>query len=270
MDKHCLIFFLLAIQAIFGQNPDQKFTLFYDNAQFDLTPIHHHLLDSLKMLENKDLYDIHIKGYTNSVGEENYNLELSRKRAENVKKQLRDFTIISTTGLGEINSEAANNRRVDVFIHKKEDHVAQAGEIIEAPLATADTLSVASLFEPKIGDKVTLQGIMFYMDQDVIMDESKAPLEQLVKFLKTHPKIKFKLIGHICCGDKNKPYVDLKNERTGKNDLSEARARSVYNYLLKNGIERYRMRYLGMAYRNPTGKGDEFDRRVEIEITSIN
>lgn len=255
----------------FGQNTDQQFSLFYENAQFELTEEHHGLLDSLKGIENKDLYDIHIKGYTNSVGEESYNLELSRKRAENVKKELRSFTIISSTGLGQLESAEANNRRVDVFIHKKEEHISQVDEIVEAPISISnDTPTIASLIAPKVGDKVILQGIMFYSDQDVIMDESIEPLKVLVAFLKKYPKIKFKLMGHICCGDKNNPFLDLKNARTGKNDLSEARARSVYNYLLKNGIDRYRMRYFGMAYQNPTGKGDEYDRRVEIEITSVN
>ena len=27
---------------------------------------------------------------------------------------------------------------------------------------------------------------------------------------------------------------------------------------------------MGMAYKNPLGQGDEFDRRVEIEITGLN
>lgn len=270
MKKLVVLHIFLISLGCLGQLPDRQFSLFYENAQFELTEAHHRLLDSLKGMENKELYDVHIKGYTNSIGEEIYNLELSRKRAENVKKELRSFTIISTTGLGELESEEAGNRRVDVFIHQKKDHIAQVNEVIEAPASTAvDTLTVGSLRIPKVGDKVILQGIMFYADQDVIMDESTEPLKKLVAFLKKHPKIKFKLMGHICCGDKNNPFLDLTNARTGRNDLSEARARSVYNYLLKNGIDKFRMRYFGMAYRHPTGKGDEFDRRVEIEITSV-
>lgn len=269
MEKILYIVFLAACcHSINGQ--ERQFSLFYENDHYELTNSHRALLDSLNSLQHKEDYDIHIKGYTNSVGASQYNLELSRKRAENVKKELRSFTIISTVGYGELESEAANNRRVDVFIHRKEDHIPQEGEIVEVPIQEERKApTVRNLKNPKIGDKVTLQGIMFYPDQDVIMDESKETLEELVSFLKKHPKIKFKLIGHICCGDKNKPYLDLKNVRTGKNDLSEARAKSLYNYLVKNGIHKNRMRYLGMAYRNPTGEGDEFDRRVEIEITSL-
>ena len=262
------LFFFLSVFSI-AQETEKKFSLFYENDKFELTPEHFVLIDSLKSLENKSLYDIHIKGYTNSVGEEGYNLELSRKRAENVKKELREFTIISSKGLGQLEGETANNRRVDILIHLKDDHISEEGEIVEQPQMEMVEPSIANLITPKRGDKVTLQGIMFYPDRDVIMDESIPALQELIVFLNKHPYIKFKLIGHICCGDTERRYLDLKNVRTGKDNLSEARAQSLYNYLAKNGIDKRRMRYLGMAYRYPTGKGDEFDRRVEIEITSV-
>lgn len=254
---------------VFSQEDEKKFSLFFENDQYELSPIHYQLIDSLKSLENKSLYDVHINGFTNSIGDSVYNLQLSQKRAESVKKELRSFTIISSTGYGELKSEAANNRRVDVFIHLKEDHVAKVGEIIEEPLIVKSKQNFNNLVLPKIGDKIILEGIMFYQDRDVIMDESKEALEELVVYLNENPNVKFKLLGHICCGDKTEPYQDVINVRTGKKNLSEARAKSLYNYLLKNGIDKSRMRYKGMAFRNPTGKGSDFDRRVEIEITSV-
>ena len=57
------------------------------------------------------------------------------------------------------------------------------------------------------------------------------------------------------------------NLRTGKRNLSEARAQELHNYLVKKGIDKKRIRYHGMAFKQPTGLGDQFDRRVEIEIT---
>lgn len=268
MKRLSFLFFLFSVLGI-AQETEKKFSLFYENDKYELTPEHFVLIDSLKSLENKSLYDIHIKGYTNSVGEEGYNLELSRKRAENVKRELRDFTIISSRGLGQLEGETANNRRVDILIHLKTDHVEVSGEIVEQPQVDMTEASIVNLVAPKKGDKVTLQGIMFYPDRDVIMDESIKALQELITFLNKHPSVKFKLIGHICCGDTERRYLDLKNVRTGKDNLSEARAQSLYNYLAKNGIDKRRMRYIGMAYRYPTGKGDEFDRRVEIEITSV-
>lgn len=266
---YCILLAFISFTS-YSQDVEQKFSLYYANDSYELTPEHHRSLDSLKALENKALYDIHIKGYTNSVGTEAYNMELSRKRAENVKAELREFTIISSSGYGELDSEAADNRRVDVYIHLKEYHVPVVGEIVEQPYQQVDTLlTVAKIDQPKIGDKVVLKGIRFYTDQDVIMNESREALEELLQFLKKYPNVRFKLLGHICCGDEERPHLDLRNHRTGKMNLSEARAKSVYNYLLKHGISNSRMRYIGMAYRQPTGKGDEYDRRVEIEITHV-
>ena len=253
-----------------AQNTEQKFSLFFENDAFLLTPEHHKMLDRIKNVQDKDALDVHIKGFTNNIGDEAYNLRLSEKRAENVKEQLREFTIISSMGYGEINSPAADNRRVDILVHLKVHHVAVDGEVVEPPRTkSAPQPTIANLIDPKKGDKITLQGIMFYPDRDVIMDESKEALEQLVDFLTRNPSVKFKLIGHICCGDPMKPDKDLKNVRTGKDDLSEARARALHNYLAKKGIKTRRMRYIGMAFRQSTGKGDQFDRRVEIEITSV-
>ncbi|MBX2828462.1 MAG: OmpA family protein [Flavobacteriaceae bacterium] len=266
--KPIVFLVLLSCSFLMAQEDEIQFTLFYANDQYELTPKHHMLLDSLKGLSYKDSLDVHIKGYTNSVGGEDYNLELSRKRAENVKKELRMFTIISSQGYGELGSAAADNRRVDILVHNKRDHVPEVGEIVEEPIIEMEP-TIVMLSNPKKGDKITLTGIRFYPDRDVIMDESREALDELVDFLKKNPKVKFKLIGHICCGDPMKPYKDVKNVRTGKSNLSEARAQALHNYLVKKGINKRRMRYLGMAFMQPTGKGDEFDRRVEIEITSV-
>jgi len=268
MKKFVYLLFIISMPVI-AQHDEQKFSVYFENDAHLLTSVHIRLLDSINQIEHKDDFDIHIKGFTNDVGNEAYNLKLSERRAENVKEKLREFTIISSIGYGELNSSDADNRRVDILIHLKSDHVAVDGEIIEPPRSKdIPQPSIANLLEPKKGDKITLQGIMFYQDRDVIMDESKDALEQLVKFLKRNPKVKFKLIGHICCGDPMKPGKDLKNVRTGKDNLSEARAQALHNYLSKKGISKRRMRYIGMAFRQSTGKGDIYDRRVEIEITS--
>lgn len=249
---------------------ETRYTLYYEHDKFELTPAHLQFLDSLNTTPNKELYDVHIKGYTNSIGSETYNLELSRRRAENVKAKLRRFTIIATTGLGELDSEDANHRRVDILIHLKKDHIPIAGEIIEEPMEyIPHTPNVMEYVVPMVGDKIVLEGIRFYPDRDVIMDESKDALDDLLLFLKRNPKVRFRLIGHICCGSPDYPGRDLRNHRTGKYDLSESRARSLHNYLSKKGVDTKRMQYIGMAYRQPTGKGDELDRRVEIEIISI-
>ena len=72
--SYLLIFFTLGISA---QHSEKKFSLYYENDQFELTPAHFVLIDSLKSISNKSLYDIHIKGYTNSVGEVRVDQDMS-------------------------------------------------------------------------------------------------------------------------------------------------------------------------------------------------
>ena len=55
----------------------------------------------------------------------------------------------------------------------------------------------------------------------------------------------------------------------GKRNLSLARARYIFNYLMKNGIAKKRMKYMGLKHKYPLGGDPKFDRRVEIEITYI-
>lgn len=270
--KRCVIGLTLFWSLfVLGQDKELQFNLYFEHDQYQLAQDQRLRIDSLLALPNKDLYDVHINGFTNNIGPEQYNLELSRKRAENVKKLLRSFTIISSVGKGPLESDAAANRRVEIIFHPKSMHVPQVGEIVEQPQISDSNPNLKTRFAmPKIGEKIALEGILFYPDQDIIKDESKLVLEQLVGLLNLHRGLKFKIIGHICCGDPERPGMDVINTRTGQQDLSYARARSVYLYLLKKGISRKRMRFMGMAYKNPLGQGDEFDRRVEIEITGFN
>lgn len=263
------LYICLFVTCVLSAQSERKFSLYYANDAYELTDEHHALLDSLRSIVNKVDFDVHIKGYTNSIGREAYNLELSKKRATGVKNELRDFTIISTKGFGELKDANANNRRVDVLIHLKTDHVAQEGEIVEIPISEKKEYQSITLLEPKKGDKLVLQGIMFYPGRDIIRNESTQALEELLDFLKRNPKITFRLIGHVCCGDDENPGMDLRNTRTGKHNLSEARAQALHNYLARKGIDKKRMRYRGMAFRVPTGLGDAYDRRVEIEIISV-
>lgn len=283
LSLHIFLFFPL---FIIGQEKEQQFSLYFENDKYELTTSHLKIIDSINLAKHKEELDIHIKGYTNSIGDSIYNLKLSNKRANSVKERLREFTIISTQGHGELGSEAAKNRRVDILVHLKSDHIPEKGEIVEppkippspppipaAPTVTkkipAEVLKLKEGSTYKKGDKIILLGIYFYKNIDTMKDESKASLTALISFLEKNKNIKFKLIGHICCGDPLNRKKDLKNLRTGKVNLSEARAKSLYTYLKKQGINKKRMSYIGMAYTQPTGKSDKMDRRVEIEITSV-
>ncbi len=115
------------------QSNEAVFTLpdvFFDFNSAKLKPVMYKILDRLVDLikQNKN-YKIEIKGYTDDIGKDDYNLNLSQKRAEAVKEYLLEKNIsnsVTAKGLGESNpkydntdvSIKAKNRRVEIYFNK--------------------------------------------------------------------------------------------------------------------------------------------------------
>ena len=49
----------------------------------------------------------------------------------------------------------------------------------------------------------------------------------------------------------------------GKRNLSLARARYIFNYLMKNGIAKKRMKYMGLKHKHPLGGDPKFDTLIK-------
>lgn len=79
----------------------------FDSNKADLGKKGNELVDNVALqLKSSNAYNISITGYTDSMGKEAYNLKLSKKRAENVKKRLIQQGVtaeINTVGLGSQN-----------------------------------------------------------------------------------------------------------------------------------------------------------------------
>jgi outer membrane protein OmpA-like peptidoglycan-associated protein len=88
--------------------------------------------------------------------------------------------------------------------------------------------------------------------------------------LKDHPTYKIELDGHVCC----QPEWDLTDALdfdSGDNHLSLNRAKAVYDYLVRNGIDASRLSYKGFGGRfhlvpENTEEDALKNRRVEIRI----
>ena len=110
--------------------------------------------------------------------------------------------------------------------------------------------------------KVTFDsGILFATNSSTLSDASKSALRNFANSLKANPDTDIKIVG----------YTD----NTGKVDynqtLSEKRAKSVYDYLMLQGVSSDRMVYEGKGVHDPiasndTPEGRALNRRVEIII----
>ena len=116
----------------------------------------------------------------------------------------------------------------------------------------------------KKGDKLVLNNILFQANSTSLLSRSKTELASLAYLLKNNPNIKIEIDGHVNApGEKNTDY-NLK--------LSEGRAKAIYDYLIKNGIEAARLSYKGYGNTQmifPNAKTEmemKVNRRVEILI----
>ncbi|HLG02853.1 MAG TPA: OmpA family protein [Bacteroidia bacterium] len=111
--------------------------------------------------------------------------------------------------------------------------------------------------------RVELKNVFFPTAKYDLLPESQAELNKMAQWLKANSKVKVEIAGHTDnVGDKKSNQV-----------LSENRAKSVYTYLMQQGIDPARMKFKGYGDTRPKVKNDtpenrQLNRRVEMRITS--
>ena len=91
-------------------------------------------------------------------------------------------------------------------------------------------------------------------------------ISTIAKILKKRKDIHFTIQGHVCCTNGERDAID---GRTKKRNLSQARAKYIYEYLLRKGVSSRRMKYVGMKRKFPLGGPQRLDRRVELLVTKV-
>ncbi len=114
-----------------------------------------------------------------------------------------------------------------------------------------------------IGAKMELYNIYFETDSFAILPESEPELQKLVSFLKNNGALKVEIQGHT-----DNTGTPARNE-----ELSELRAKSVVDYLVRNEIPQNRLQHKGYGQTEPvatndTEAGKRLNRRTTIKINS--
>lgn len=273
----------VAIVSLFGtaafcQSKD-LLNVYFDFDSYKLTSQAQQQLDSLwakNKTENIRL-QFSLKGHCDSKGTNQYNDTLSEQRVKAVQTYLVDKgatieSFISILAAGELEALNENkteeerqlNRRVEIIITKNNNVITEerTGSLKEK---IADTAT-------KSGTNIVLQNINFVGGMHRFLPESTPMLNELLDAMKNYPALVIRVEGHICCiaGDADGPDLE-----TGLNNLSDARARAVMEYLVSNGIDQKRISYKGFGhsvplYSYPEKSAEEMklNRRVEIKIIS--
>ncbi len=273
-----------------------KIELHFPFNKFNLTTTEANKLDSVINLFDSSkqiLTGISVYGHTDQIGSNNYNDNLSLKRANKVATFLNQHKInaelinnllgfgkrqLVTTLTDE--SERILNRRVVItffYENKKLPVVIKKVEQKEEPIPIgtpadpkpkyqklADKIKDTTL---KVGDNIELPYLLFVGGMHDFLQISYPYLDELFYVMRDNPTLEIEIQGHVCCTND----LDGLDFSTGRKNLSFARARAVYDFLRKIGIDANRMSYKGYGHQFPiTQERSEAEktrnRRVEIKI----
>jgi len=249
----CLILASIAASA------QMKSVVYFDASSGYLDLFAKKTLDTLvPVLKKAGKYKLYINGYCDCTGTHPADTALANDRARSVFDYLSEKGIpddkMTVTGHAETTPASSGedpigkfkNRRTEIIIAFPSIHHVTSGYI-----ASIDSL--------KAGQKLVLKNLSFVNDSATILPESMPALEQLLAYMENNPTLEIKLSGYVCC--------------TPDQALSVARAKFVYDYLVKNNINPYRMTYDGFSNKVPIMPNDNTDpiaakvnRRVEVTI----
>ena len=250
--KIIVLFFLISFKSL-GQ---KQIEVFFDfNKDF---PNQTSILEINEWIaKNKNVEITKLLGYCDSIDTKDYNKKLAVKRIENVqilldKSGLKFNKELEKTAFGKDFKQSkiqAENRKVTIFYN----------EPLIRPTESELTKKIKS---SKVGEIITLPNIYFFNNSARIVPKSQPTLVDLRCAMEENPKLKIEIQGHICCqinGDIN--------------NVSTARARAIYNYLIRSKIDRKRMTFKGYGTSKPihpipekTEQEENENRRVEILI----
>lgn len=242
-------------------------TIYFDHEKYALKDTFvreiRKIADKLLSSYNKILY---IHGYTDHTGSQPFNKWLSKKRASKVRDALLragvpENLIESVEGKGEIERDIPESQRIP------QDRRVQL-VLTERKVQQVD-LSEIDIEDFEAGDAFIIKNLNFKPGRHILLDESVPQLRELLQILKKYPDLKIELQGHVCCAPKDEDGLDLD---TQSQDLSVNRAKNIYEYLVRNGIDSNRLSYKGFAKTRPLYPEErneyekKMNRRVEIEV----
>ena len=267
-----LLLTLLLTASLYSQ---EKFTVYFDTDKYVLNQNQDSILNGF--IQKKDIKVNKVTGFCDFRASNAYNYQLGLNRANTILNALpiADKSSVIVASKGEEfkqKVDLALNRKVEIEYEINlpiiESIPTKEIEIIEKSIEKGlifqeyPTLLQKKIIESKVGDKILLNNLNFYVRTAEFYPESVPFLEDLYEVLEKNQNIKIEIQGHICCT----PGRDVE-------EFSLRRCIAVYDFLVDYGISPDRMTYVGFDATQPLfpipEKNEEerkANRRVEIMI----
>lgn len=261
-------------------------SVFFEHDSYEISPSQKERLITWLNSFSDTATKVEINGFTDHLGSNSYNQDLSENRSQSVVGFLENQTqfhyrMSLTNAKGE--SEAKqfddgrrnlDDRRVDISVWtepqtpQKPTEDTRSIEVKEPQIEPKNTDSDL-LLRAEVGQTVVLRNLNFFPGRHYLIPAALPELERLAQILKENQTMEIEIQGHICCKLDTLDGLDV-NTRTYS--LSFNRSEYIYNQLVLAGIDPERMRYRGFAGSRPlikpelTEEDRQRNRRVEIRI----
>ncbi len=272
--KTLVFVFFLITQFVLAQK-ELIHEVYFDTDKSEIPETEHsRLLLFLSEIESLDIEKITIFGFCDDRGSSNYNLKLSQERANSIKtifsnNEFDESIITNVDGKGEILLKLVKEENVEKIrgLNRKVQ-ISVKPVFPPKPIVKTKNKDAAEVLKGdiKAGDNIVLENILFKTGYSYLMPESVKTLENITKVMIEREDIYFTIRGHVCCTQYSRDALDRK---TKQRNLSVARAKYIYDYMAKKGVDKKRMKFVGMRRKFPLGGEAKFDRRVEILVTYV-
>jgi outer membrane protein OmpA-like peptidoglycan-associated protein len=287
---HLILFFLFCFGKSFSQSNTDSLHLYF--AVNEITSASHYKqLDSLYSALDGKNFTLKIYGYADFLNSNAFNIRLSQKRAEAVKNYLLKQTwnmplkITECEGFGESYSKDNQSllgdfkqRRVDVIVSQNipkkvietaTDSKKNKAKDVKVIKPKEELSAKKNIEELQKGESFTLDGLSFEPGRHFILRSSVPVLEKLLLTLQQNEQMKIEIQGHVCCSSDEADGFDYDSK---DRKLSEHRAKVIYDYLIKKGIDPGRLSYKGYGHSMPkiqiemSQEDEQTNRRVDVKL----
>jgi len=273
MKRHYLLLvtIYLLVNSFSAQNIQ---TIYFDFDNWTLRD--ENKIEIKNFIETSKTASLQVSGYTDPIGTDEHNIKLANQRTAAVVSFLvaigadtSQITILEPTINAKNQDEPYHlQRKVVIRSEIKEAVQHLTVEEKKIPVPASVGTSIRTIDSLDVGASLVIENLEFLPGRHFPQPYSEPALINLHSLLEELPNLKIEIQGHVCCIVDEPDGYDS-DTRTW--NLSVNRAKFVYSYLIKKGIDASRLSFKGFGgakkiYSETDEASKQANRRVELVI----